>query len=93
MKLLTPRQAAAKTCRRCGARVVWARTEATDRTVRIEEAKGDPAQAEFYGHVAGELGHADMALTGETRVTARGKVPVVHYVREGTGTHTEHRCG
>ena len=95
MKVLTKAAAAKRKCR-CGAKVTWARSEATDRVLRLDEAKVPPADAEpgdvyDYGEVPDGAG--DLVMTGEERDTARGSVPVVRYVRPGAGTHLAHVCG
>lgn len=85
----------AATCRRCGAAVTWARTEATGRPLAIVAAK-EGAHHLYSPAVEGQPlpeGDGNLVLTGERRETATGPVPVVRYVRVGSGTHVEHACG
>lgn len=95
MKQLTKTRAKGKKCRRCGASITWARTQATDRSLPIEKAPQAVPGFDGWPEDGMEMiDGADLAVVrGETRETARGTVPVVCYVRAGTGTHTEHRCG
>jgi hypothetical protein len=83
------------TCRRCGAAVTWARTEATGRSIAIVAAKvGDHHR--YSPAIDGQPlpeGDGNLVLTGGRRETATGLAPIVRYVRVGSGTHVEHACG
>lgn len=88
------KRTAETSCRRCGAKLTWARTEATDLPLRVAAAKqpGLRYEPDIDGQPIPES-DGDLAMTGMHRATARGPVPVVRYVRPGSGTHLEHRCG
>ena len=92
MKALTKKEAAERTrCGHCDTPIVWARSEATNRVLRLvagEQTRTDAADPEGMEPVEG----ADVAMTGDIRDTARGPVPVARYVARGTGTHVEHEC-
>lgn len=84
-------------CVHCQQKVTYARSQATDKVVKLDESPTPPDEMTLVGDGEYEMiSHgsvADVVLLDELRDTARGEVPVCLFVREGTGTHLLHECG
>lgn len=81
------------TCRRCGQDVLWALSEARGFSLMVDPEAIEPTldgPDPDDGRIPDEDSGYDLAFTGDTRRSARGEVPVVHWVQPGTGSHRLH---